>query len=240
MDGLDSGDGALGERLQLGILGGDGGARVAVGGHEELRVGVEVDEELQALRGLGLGQPGGEGSGLGGVAGRGALEVLGAGVGGGAAGDGPLVGPVAVDVVAEAAAAGGGLAVLAPQAVGGLGVDEAVRVDDGEDVEVVLVDEALDLGVGGVLGQQVVGNVLVGHRADPLAGVNGAVENNGGLGALGAAIDVDARDGVALERAARGNDLGVVGVRCHQVLEELQMVGVRVVRVEPSGVGGSN
>lgn len=69
-------------------------------------------------------------------------------------------GPVAVDVAADARGARVGLAVLAPETVAGLGVDEAVRVDDGEDVELVLVDEGLDGGVGAVVGQEVVGLVL--------------------------------------------------------------------------------
>ena len=93
--------------------------------HEELRVGVVVNVQLQTLRVLGLLQKGGEGLGLGGVAGADAAKVVGAGVGRGATGDVPLVRPVAVDVVAEAVAARGGLAVLAPHAVGRLRVLEA-------------------------------------------------------------------------------------------------------------------
>ena len=92
--------------------------------HKELAVGVVVNVELEALAGLGGGDPGLERRGLGGVGGGAALEVVGAGVGGGAAGEAPLEGPVAVHVAADAVAARGGLAVLAPHAVVGLGVDE--------------------------------------------------------------------------------------------------------------------
>jgi hypothetical protein len=54
-----------------------------------------------------------------------ALEGLVTRVGGGTAGEFPLVGPVAVDVAADTRASGEGLTVLAPETVGGLGVDEA-------------------------------------------------------------------------------------------------------------------
>ena len=54
-----------------------------------------------------------------------ALEGLVTGVGGGTASKFPLVGPVAVDVTADTRVSGDGLTVLAPETVGGLGVDEA-------------------------------------------------------------------------------------------------------------------
>lgn len=73
-----------------------------------------VDEEFHALGGLEGVDFGGQSLGLGGVASSGALEVLGAGVGGSAAGDLPFVGPVTVDVVSQTGASGGGLSVLAP------------------------------------------------------------------------------------------------------------------------------
>lgn len=139
-----------------------------------------VDVELDALRGLDGGELVDEGCRLGGVACGGAAEVLGAGAGGGAAGDVPLVGPVAVDVVAETGAAAGGLPVLAPETVVGLGVEEAwwmlvsyssglgercrreltIRVDDWEEVEVVLVDPALGLGIGRVVAHESLGDIL--------------------------------------------------------------------------------
>lgn len=106
-----------------------------------------------------------------------ALEGLVTGVGGGTTGQLPLVRPVAVDVTTNTGAARDGLTVLAPETVGGLSVDEAyhhdlaiihtrrwvmltIRVDNGGDVKVVLVDNSLDSSVGSVLGQQLVGQVL--------------------------------------------------------------------------------
>jgi hypothetical protein len=60
-----------------------------------------------------------------------------------------VVWPVAVDIAPDAACRWGTLPVLAPQAVAGLTEGEAVRVDDGEDVEVVGVLEARNRWVGG-------------------------------------------------------------------------------------------
>lgn len=119
-----------------------------------------INKQLQALGSLDLVQGSSKGGSLGSVALLGTLVVLGARGSGSTARGGPLDGPVAVDVAAYAGGAGVGLAVLAPQAGGGLGEDEAVRVDDREDVELVLVDEGLDGGVGGVVGQEVPGLVL--------------------------------------------------------------------------------
>lgn len=82
------------------------------------------------------------------------------------------------------------------------------------------------------------------HGGDPLARMHGAVEHNGGLDALaGATPETDTSDGVAITRGARGDDLGLVGVGSHEIPEEVQVVGIGVVRVEPglvslAGVGG--
>lgn len=59
-----------------------------------------------------------------------------------------------VDVATNAATAADRLAVLAPESVRGLRVDEPVGVDNWGDVKVKLVNESLDARVGGVLGQQ--------------------------------------------------------------------------------------
>jgi len=86
-DGLDGRRGAAGERLQLAVFLGEVGAGVAVGwavlviesdglageegkltSHEQLRVRVPVDEELDALRGLGGAQPSGQSGCLGSIA----------------------------------------------------------------------------------------------------------------------------------------------------------------------------
>ena len=84
-----------------------------------------VNVQLDALRRLDAGEPGGESGRLEGVALLSTLVVFGARAGRGTARDGPLVGPVTVDIAADAATARVGLAVLAPEAVVGLGVDEA-------------------------------------------------------------------------------------------------------------------
>lgn len=59
----------------------------------------------------------------------------------------PLVRPITVDVTTDTRVTADSLAILAPQAVRGLGVDEAVRVHDGRDVEVELVHHGLDGGI---------------------------------------------------------------------------------------------
>lgn len=58
----------------------------------------------------------------------------------------PLEGPVSVDIPTNTAVAADSLAVLAPQAVIGLGVDEAVWVHDRRDVEVELVNHGRNSG----------------------------------------------------------------------------------------------
>lgn len=73
--------------------------------------------------------------------------------------------------------------------------------------------------------------------------MHSTVEHNGGLDALaGTTPETDTSDGVSLGGGARGDDLGLVGVGSHEVLEEGQVVGIGVVRVEPglvsrAGVG---
>jgi hypothetical protein len=52
-----------------------------------------------------------------------------------------------VVITADTAVSAKGLSVLAPEAVGGLGVDEAIWVGDGCNVEVKLVDEGSDVRV---------------------------------------------------------------------------------------------
>lgn len=116
---------ARGETALRGVVGRAGGAVVPIRQEDVLAVRVPVDVEADAAAVLEGGGEGGQGSDLGGVAGGEALVGLGAGRGGGAAGEGPLVVPVAVLVGADAGLAGAGLAVLAPEAVVGLGVDES-------------------------------------------------------------------------------------------------------------------
>lgn len=160
-------------------------------------------------------------------------------VGGGAAGDGPVGGPVAVDVGADAG--GAGLAVFAPEARGRLGVDEAVGVDYGENVVVVFVDEGFDGGAVGVVVEESVGRVFADHGGDPFARVYGAVEDGGGFGAAaGTAEDVDPGYWAAFVRGAGADDLGVGGEAGLELGEEGEMFGVGVVGVEPGVVGGED
>ena len=64
--------------------------------------------------------------------------------------------------------------------------------------------------------------------------MNGAMEINGRLGALAAAApDVDAKDLAALCRGANIEDLRDIREGTLEVVEELGVVGVRMVRVEP-------
>lgn len=160
IDGADSIGDALGEGLKLGVVGSASGARVAVRSEEELRVRVDVNVEDDTLAGSKLVDVVPQAQVLGSITLGDTLVVLGARVGAGTAADGPLVGPVAVDVTAQARVTADGLPVLAPETVVGLREEETVGVDDWEEVVVVLVDEALNLVVGGVLGEEVVGEVL--------------------------------------------------------------------------------
>jgi hypothetical protein len=131
-DGADGGGSATRKRQQLSVLGRDVGAGVAVSwvcqslkiwhpkrrgqltSHEHLRIRVPVHVELDALRRLGGAEEGSQSSGFRGIKSRTTFVVFCARVCGGTTRDIPLVSPIAVDVVANAGAARGGLAVLAP------------------------------------------------------------------------------------------------------------------------------
>lgn len=124
-----------GERALGGVVGRPSGAVVPVRQQNVLAVRVPVDVEPDALVGLELLSKSDEGRVLGGVTGGDALVGLGARAGGGAPRELPLVGPVAVDVGSDARGAGAGLAVLAPEALVGLGVDEAFFKESKENKE---------------------------------------------------------------------------------------------------------
>lgn len=192
-----------------------------------------VNEELDALALLKTAEPFGNGLVFHRGASGGATVSIVARVVGGARAI-PLVGPVAVEIGAGAAAARVGDSVLAPQAISGLGVDEAIGVDNGEDVKVVLVQVGVAVRVAS---EDIVQDVLVDHGGNPFAGVRGAVEDDGGLALAALSVDVQTGDGVALGRAARGDNLRVGRVLGLEILEEGQVVVVAVVRVEPGGVG---
>lgn len=142
---------------------------------------------------------------------RAAVRLV-AGIGGRAARDGPLIRPITVVIPTRTAGVGSGLAVLAPQPIVGLGVGEAVRVDDGEDVEVEFVDEGLDRRVAAVARDELVHEILGRHGGDPFAGVHRAVDEHRGLGAATAAApDVNAIHDAALVGRAGAEDLGIAG-----------------------------
>ncbi|KAI6758554.1 hypothetical protein HG530_010794 [Fusarium avenaceum] len=121
-----------------------------------LSVGVEVNVEADTLASRQRVDLSLESLVLGTVACSESLVGLVTRVGGSTTGELPLVGPVAVDVSANARVSGNSLTVLAPETVGGLGgrVRLTIGVDNGSDVEVELVDDSLDSSVGGVLGQK--------------------------------------------------------------------------------------
>ena len=69
---------------------------------------------------------------------------------------------------------------------------------------------------------------------DPLPGVDTSVKVHSRLRALPAASpEVDAKDVAALGRCADVKDLRVLRERSRQITEELDMVGIGVVRVKP-------
>lgn len=232
MHSLDGSDGALGDGRVLRGLGDGAGARVAVGVHPKLGVGVDVEVEGDTFAGGDAVELRLEGLVLDGVTGRSALVVLGAGGGGGAGGLRPVGGPVAVDVAADAAGRRRRLPVLAPQAVRALRVCEAVRVDNGEDVEVELVLERL---VGGDRGcEELVSCVLDHHGGDPLARVHCTVPDDTLLRTLAsAAPDVDTGDVATLQRLASRDDFGVAGECGSEIFHPLRVLRDGVVGVEP-------
>lgn len=75
-----------------------------------------------------------------------------------------------------------------------------VGVDNGEDVKVKFVMDGMDGGVGGVLGEEVVGDVFDDFGVDLFVGVDGVVEVDGGFGVFVVGVlDVDVKDVMVLE-----------------------------------------
>jgi hypothetical protein len=76
------------------------------------------------------------------------------------------------------------------------------------------------------------------HRSDPLASVDISMPDNGRLRSRATGTeDVDTLNGTTSDRGTTGDELGVVGEGGDKVSEELQMVSIRVVCIEPSIVG---
>jgi hypothetical protein len=149
VDSFDSSDGAVGQGLVLGGVGDGAGTCVAVWVHPELRVRVDVHVKLDALSGTDAVEVRFQCLGFCAIAGGRALVVLFAGRSASSTTLVPVVRPVPVDVSSDAASCWCGLTVLAPHAVSGLGVGEAIRVNNGEDVKVVFVLVSSGSGVGG-------------------------------------------------------------------------------------------
>lgn len=136
-------------------------------------------------------------------------------------GDRPLERPVSVDIATDARVAADSLAVLAPKAVRRLGVDEAIWIYHGCDVEVELVNHGGDGGGRPVLGQERVRNILCSLGSDPFACMDVSVEDDGGPGALATATpDVDASECSATHRRADGVDLRIRWEAGLKVIEE--------------------
>ena len=110
-------------------------------------------------------------------------------------------------------------------------------IHDRENVEIVLVNKAFDLGARGIVGEQIVREILSNHRADPLPGVHRPVNDNGWLAALPrGTIEMNSGDWPALKRVTDLHNLRVRRMGCLEVVQELQVVGIGVVRVEPRRV----
>jgi hypothetical protein len=149
MYSLDSSDGAISQRLALCGIRDRARTSVTVGVHPKLRVRVDVHVELDTFTGSNAVELRLQCLGLNAVARRRTLVVFCTRRSAGAAALVPVVGPIPVHISSNAAGRWSRLTVLAPHAVGSLGVGKAVRVDNGENVKVVLVLEASDGGVGG-------------------------------------------------------------------------------------------
>jgi hypothetical protein len=90
-----------------------------------------------------------------------------------------------------------------------MGWERTIWVDHGEDVKIEAVERVLDVGVGPVLPQQAVRNVIGDHGRDPLAGVHRAEEDDSGLRARARlSKKMEALDIPLFKRLACGKDPG--------------------------------
>lgn len=224
VDSLDSSNGALGQACVRGRVWNGAVAGVAVRVHPELGVRVDVHVQLNTLACSEAVELSLQRLGLNTVASGGTFVVL---VTRGCAGtlslSPRLVCPVPVDIATDAACRWSALPVLAPQAVAVLGEVEAVRVDDREDVEVVLVLERGGCGIGGC--QKLVCSVFVDHGGDPFTSVHSTVPNDSLLGSLAsAAPDVDSLDVASLHRFAGRDHFSVRGISSSEIGDPLVVV----------------
>lgn len=113
-----------------------------------------------------------------------------------------------------------------------------IRIDNGEDVEVICIQDVLHFLIALISVKQGEGNVFGHHRGDPLASMDRSVEDNRGiLASSTAAKEVDTGDGTVLGGFTVGlNGLSIVRVLLREIRQELNVIVVWVVRVEPSVV----
>lgn len=130
--------------------------------------------------------------------------------------------------------------------------ENTVGVDNRQDIEVVVVKEALHGGVVAVIGYQLVCNVLdnlmihvnmnpattrrtVSYLGrDPFSSVDVAIENDGRLRVLATASPkVNTLNIATLEGFSRGDQLRVLGERRLNVLQKCQVISVGMIRTEP-------
>jgi hypothetical protein len=147
--------------------------------------------------------------------------------------------PVAVQVRADARRVAARLAALAPQPVGRLRVHEPVRIVERHDPEVVVVQERRHVRVALLVPvDELVRQVLDDERADPLARVHRPVPEDDGLLGGGSRIapEVEGVQVAALVRLPEGDLLGVAREGRDDGVPPREVVGVRVVAVEPAEV----
>lgn len=121
----------------------------------------------------------------------------------------PFVWPVAIEVDAPARvrlvrARKRRLAILTPQAVLCLSVNESVRIDERDEIEIVVIEERAYQIVFTIPVNQLVRQVLDSHGRDPLASVSRAMPEDGLILAFAVlAPEVDALLRATFERFAR-------------------------------------
>lgn len=219
-----------------GKVGNLGSATVAIRQENGLGIAVEINVPRNTFDGRDLGGESSQSLALRCIACSLALVVFRRGGSRGTARNIPMRRPVAVDVGTYGRDTSAGLSVLPPEAGGALTVGEAISIDDGDDVEIEVVQEGLG-GAATVTRDQLVDDVLGDHRGDPLSRMDGRVVVNSRLGARTATSpQVNTSDGSPLKGLANGDYLRV-GRECSlNILQPCQMVGIGMIGIEPRGI----
>lgn len=104
-----------------------------------------------------------------------------------------------------------------------------IDIHNREDVKVIFVQKALCCSVGAC--EESISKILDNHGSNPFSGMNSSVQDNGRIDARLAATspEVNASDGVAVQRGARGDNLRGIGELRMQAVEELKMVCIGMV-----------